>query len=308
MSRTTPDKALKRATTQRHGFTLVELMVSVAVLSVMILGFSVVLSQSQRMVTGAQNVISNNANASAIAQVIRQDFAAMSKDGFLAIVAPGDDSYPPQIVFTATGRSTAASPDYSGRQSDAAIICYRIRNDRNHADAPTLLCRETHLLTGMGVWNPLTNDVTGSYLSFVAGFSRAQIAALLTTFADYASLPSVPADLAEMRETWPILATDCPVENFDVHWLHHDVTDDEWYGFEGTEDPVSHDSWTGTTLGVVTPTQSDATDEVEARHPVGANNYVAMWSHHNRENWPRAVRLRFTLGGEPFEIICPVRP
>ena len=48
-------------------FTLMELMVSLVILSIMLLGFSTVLSQAQRVVVGSQGVADSGADAAVVA-------------------------------------------------------------------------------------------------------------------------------------------------------------------------------------------------------------------------------------------------
>jgi hypothetical protein len=77
-------------------------MVAVSILLVMILSFSVLLSQTQKLVTTAQRSIQMNTSAAAIAQMIRDDVASLSKDGFLyvkhTVNNPRDT-----LMFTTTG-------------------------------------------------------------------------------------------------------------------------------------------------------------------------------------------------------------
>jgi len=79
------NQARQTADRRTGGFTLLELMVAVAVISVMVLGFGAVLSQARRVVTTAERRMRADAAASAIARVIRRDMQNISKYGFLYI-------------------------------------------------------------------------------------------------------------------------------------------------------------------------------------------------------------------------------
>jgi len=98
-------------------------MVAVSILLVMILSFSVLLSQTQKLVTTAQRSIQMNTSAAAIAQMIRDDVASLSKDGFLYIkhVSSVAGKERDTLMFTTTGSyqsvldesvATAARVDY----------------------------------------------------------------------------------------------------------------------------------------------------------------------------------------------------
>jgi len=98
-------------------------MVAGSILLVMILSFSVLLSQTQKLVTTAQRSIQMNTSAAAIAQMIRDDVASLSKDGFLYIkhVSSVAGKEKDTLMFTTTGSyqsvlddsvATAARVDY----------------------------------------------------------------------------------------------------------------------------------------------------------------------------------------------------
>ena len=73
------------------GFTLIELMVSVGILSIMIVIFSGILSQVQKVMNSSNESILTDTNATAACRLIRRDLSTIStKSGFLAIRRDGN--------------------------------------------------------------------------------------------------------------------------------------------------------------------------------------------------------------------------
>jgi prepilin-type N-terminal cleavage/methylation domain-containing protein len=70
---------------KQGGFTLMEMLVTVAILAIMIGSFAVVLGEAQELVVTSQAVMKANARATALAGIIREDIARISRLGFLRI-------------------------------------------------------------------------------------------------------------------------------------------------------------------------------------------------------------------------------
>ena len=307
---------------RQGGFTIIELMVAVSLAVIMILGFSVVFTQSHRVVKSGQGFIRANAEAAAISQAMRRDFADLTKDGFLAIIAPTDDT-PPAIVFTAAGTFAAKSPDFTGGYDDtgglhqalranAAIICYSIRENSMFSPPrpKNVLCREANLLTAhpnpagrpRPIWDP-NSDVMDRYLTDVRRYSRSEISGTVVSgfVNQYLTVPTRANTLAQVREVWPILLTDCDVTTLSITWLLRDPSDGtwRWHGFEGTIEPgtagieglpaILDTDWKDKRV-------DDANKPVEFLRINGADRaYMALWTHEDKTNWPRAIRIRFVL-------------
>ena len=309
---------------RRAAFTLVELLVSVGILSIMILGFAFVLSASQRAVVGAQDLARGNSEAAAVARLIREDLATLTKEGFLAIVKPFGDT-PPALIFTAVDTFTGRSPAEESTTSNAAVICYKIREDTSRVDSDgdalrDVLCREAILLTGnddLGADNngwQSGKDAIAPYLADIAQWSRARIISnqesapggredviqLLAN--EYLSVASQPTTLSEVQEAWPILVTRCT--EVSIQWL---AADDKWYGFwygdpgAGTKPSDPDDPEKPNVVRL--ERKGDAT--IEFVHDT-TDDYVAVWSHNDQSNWPRAIKIRFLLSGQPYEVVCPI--
>jgi prepilin-type N-terminal cleavage/methylation domain-containing protein len=67
------------------GFTLLEVMISVAALAVLAVGIAAVFDVTGRTVTGGRRISALNAYANLLQQQLEADFAAMTRDGFLVI-------------------------------------------------------------------------------------------------------------------------------------------------------------------------------------------------------------------------------
>jgi hypothetical protein len=107
------------------------MMVAVAVVAVLVLGFSQVLSSTQRVVVGGQEIIRTNAEGAAIAQLIRADLSHLSRDGFLAVRSADASGTHDRLVFTAVGtyqnkQINAGDPSLV---SNAALIDWGLTSD-----------------------------------------------------------------------------------------------------------------------------------------------------------------------------------
>ena len=284
----------------RRGLTLMEMMVSLAVLVMIMLAFNAILSQSQRVVVTSQNMTGANAQAMAISQVLRQDLSSITRDGFLAIVGPTNESPPtPQaIIFTATG--TYDSRTFPNTTANAAVVCYSIREDAGRKLIPDILCREANLLAmtgGAGVWE---QDVMNVYLSDIGAHTREEISTdVLADLADnyspsaYYPVNSRPAGLEDVLASWRLLGANCT--RFSVQWL---ASDDNWYGpkADGSDE---YDSFAPSPGG-----SADIETDIETLRDTDA--YMALWSWHDKTNWPRAVKIRFTISERDYEVICEI--
>jgi hypothetical protein len=239
-------------------------MVSVSILVVMILAFSIVLNQSQRVVTTAQRIMKANESALAIAQTMRSDFSSISRDGYLKISSVGGR---PIISFTAAGlyrsllddaTATAARIDY-GCNSDNVMWRRVTLLDPTRPASTDRIMRSLSDCTDPNVCN---TDLISS--------SPAPPALSHPTF----TVP--PNNLGDVDLLRSYLAGNCSF--FQISYVASTVTTAAWRA------PTV---WTG---------------------PVTAD--VPAWYSTNRDQWPLAIRIAFTLGeyddAAPFEVIVPV--
>ena len=185
---------------RRRGMTLMELMVSVAILAVMILGFSNVLSQTQRVVNDSQRLMRANASIAAISQLMRSDFRSVSKIGFMRV--KGDF-----VAFSSVGPSYSLTSNYRGL---GKFVAYRIvRDAKLNPAAQDILCRQAFILKED---NPspdgLTADVWTWDLATVQAMNLATLQGQITNIADPSRDPVVavpPLTPTNFRNSWQVL-------------------------------------------------------------------------------------------------------
>lgn len=101
---------------RRRAFTLLELMVAVAILGILIVIFSGILTQVTRIMNLSNDAIRIDRAVGALDKLIRRDMSSISKGGFLKIT---DGTH---IAFAAVG--SFDSMVSAGESSNAAIIDY----------------------------------------------------------------------------------------------------------------------------------------------------------------------------------------
>lgn len=194
-----------------RGVTLIELLVAVLILVVMILAFSRILSQGQVVVSRSQRAMRANAQAAAIAQVLRRDVAAITIDGFLYVGS--EDA--PALVFSAVRPFTSHRPpnNLTDIHANAAVICYGAVDDSSPGTTGKVLCRKAHLLTkpgGAANWDPKTNDVMVMFLTNIHQNQwGAQPNQIISKLGEENEIASLPSTLAEAKDTWAVLVSGC---------------------------------------------------------------------------------------------------
>ncbi len=161
----------------RRGFTLMEMMVAVGAIAVLSVGIASVFSTIGKTVSGGRRISQLTAQAAQIENAMRQDFARMTRDGFLMVRQQLTNTGGPrgggvrkvaltatdtssrvrridEILFFAKGHFTssreAISPDYQA-WSDAARIYYGhgTRQVSNAAPTPPILSDFNFVNAGM---------------------------------------------------------------------------------------------------------------------------------------------------------------
>jgi prepilin-type N-terminal cleavage/methylation domain-containing protein len=267
---------------QAKGLTLIELLVTIAILAGMILGFAVVLSSAKSVVSTTQAQMRANAAAAAVAQVIREDFGRITKHGFLCIREG-------KLIFTTAGYHASLLP-YTGKHgtgvtiAPAAVATYG--TCANPAGSSPVLFRRSLLLYGSHIRQDResTEDSVRWDLAHYQGMTASE----LSTAIDNDFLAGAPAALAVpppnnlglVQDLWQCLTHG--VTDFSIEWTHDDV--------EGSGN-IQWQKWTG------------------------GNN--RLWTHHDPNAWPVAVKIRFRLvdrampeefrdGAMHYEVICPI--
>ena len=247
---------------RRTGMTLPELIVSVAILGIMVMTFGMAITTARKLVWGSQRTMTVNAEATAIARVLRDDLARMTKDGFLAIVAEdvqdkdSNDIPADHLVFTAVGTyrslvdptilAPAARIDYG---LTAASLLWRravllspnpgeVRTEDNNSDDHEKFALEyyklyskpnlTAFVTGASTFTypPPDNLVVTPYGTGVWTFNPMTEEPLNLTMS--------PNTKAELTDQWPQLAngvTSLKVEYMDAEgrWAARTVGSSLWW-------------------------------------------------------------------------------
>ena len=200
-----------------RGMTLTELLVAVGVLAIMVLGFGTILSQTQRVVVGAQESMRANGQAAAIEQIIRNDVLRVSKIGFMSVT---DANGSPALVFTAAGVNQSLTGDARGLGS---IVAYGLCDNDGAGAAGKILLRHGRVLD-----SDVAGGVDADQLAMDLAELQIQDAAAMdaTKSSILAGLPSslsAPASsLSEVGSLWQVLARDCAV--LKIEWTTGDLS------------------------------------------------------------------------------------
>ncbi|MGC9454196.1 MAG: PulJ/GspJ family protein [Phycisphaerae bacterium] len=261
---------------RRRGLTLAELMVSVAVLSVIAVTFTTILSQSQRVVSMSQQTMRANANAAAIAQTIQKDFRRLTHNGFLRIAGPRDDQ---RLYLVCAGPSRSVT---GGPMGTGSIVSYGLCDNPNGNGK--VLYRTAWVLHREDTDPPdfeRHNDYPDVIRADLADVQRLGHLGMRDLIDDELeelyprSLAVPPGDLDEINDLWMVLT---------------DNVEEVEFAF--------------------TTGETDGDGELEWIS--GAN----LWTSEDLENWPQAFRIRLQLteellpaGAAPltYELVVPVR-
>jgi len=239
----TPERSAPAAEWARSpgatGMTLMEMMVSVAILAGMIVAFNIILTQSQRVVSGTQRMIRANAAGMAVAQVIRRDLAAVSKNGFLHVGTDGQSGQ--MLAFATAGTSESVTGNAEGLGS---IVCYRLAV--NSVDStPSILCRRGLLLTA----NPGTSvDVAGGaqpdFFDVQKLSADGQIdTSVVPALRGGLTLRVPPANLTDVGNLWQVLTYN--VQQLRIEYAMRNTTGGigAWQTAARTWDSRDQDAW-----------------------------------------------------------------
>ncbi|MDY7011916.1 MAG: hypothetical protein SVV80_14390 [Planctomycetota bacterium] len=286
--------------------TLVELMVSIAILTAIILIVSTLLASAQRVVGTSQETIRADADARVIAERLRADLSGLTSEGFLAIYTGAGDRQ--HLLFTTVGPYRSMTETGNPTIANAARIDYGLTGGANN-----ILWRRAFLLNGES-GAPTGGDMEKISLAEYKTWPRVNFDFALynggeeylwdgNPFKCFIMPPSPemtlpPNSLSEVKALWPYLARPC--SNLKIEW-----TDGEcdattkmllWYNSASPKEAA----WVDRDVAV------DAI-EYDADLTVGDDRYCALWTHGNKDNWPSALRITFTLGkggtAQTYEII-----
>lgn len=306
------------------GLTLIELIVGVAILSIMILAFGIIMSESRKVVSVSQANMRGNSEAYAIAQTIREDIRHLTQNGFLCITERDVAGLPAKaqtLVYTAANPSPSVTNSaIAGANGTVAAMGLCNNTKPATAGGGPVLFRASWLLSSTIGVTAADKDVFFSTAGATSDLSMFQTAArggldsyitnILTT-AGYVPSQVVcpPTTLAEVNELWKYLATNCT--DLQISWMDGSVYPAaevakagqiRWFDRNAPKDST----WAAKTIASGTVEYADA-----------AGNYRALWTHHDQTNWPVAIRIRFKLNdpnlaeqfrvsGVDYEVICPI--
>ena len=327
------------------GMTLIEMLVSVSILTVMILAFSTILVQSQRVISVSQTSRRSHAMAFAIARVIRSDFRRITQNGFLAI-CNRTGSEDPLMVFTTAGTTQGAASDARGAGS---LVCYGLCSNSSSTNGHRILWRPQYILSQFapgqnalslnGGGTPPQPERMNLELANIQVFPRRETSSTPSVIDSIVEIPIgipglIPTGTSTLRvppkngsdlgQLWQALVTDC--SDLTITWtdgvseavvcngasMKNDL---RWFGIDrkvaATITPaLTQPRWSGIA----------DTEETDTKYS-GTFSYYALFTHDNQKVWPRAVKIRFTIyekgmpaefvgtngtGGMEYEVICNI--
>jgi len=267
------------------GMTLVELMVALGILAGIIVIVNSMIINARHAIISSQDALAVNADARAVIARLRTDLASMTREGFLAICNDPDDGQ--HLVFTAVGpfasvvdscTANAARIDY-GLTTDSYKILWRrailldpTNNSQNDHEQITLADYKTwpRALINFVLYND-----SGGY-----SYNGINFPCFINPLENIV-IP--PITLEDVNNLWPYLASPCT--NLKIEWTDGTLTGGKitWYGPDNPKDS----NW---------DTHSPSDNTIEYANIAG--KYCALWTCENKDNWPKALRITFTLGNK----------
>jgi type II secretory pathway pseudopilin PulG len=188
--------------------TMIELLVSMGILTLIVLAFGTILSQTRQVADKSSAFMQANASATVIAQALRDDLARLAPQGFLAVYTDSvlEPNRNQRLVFTAVRPFT--SQVNAGIATNAARIAYGL-------DANSRLWRKAVLLSNTTTTTDVENAWLGQYDPNCHPTTPIDLNANLPT---YCADPIIPLNitLTNMVSFWPLLAGSC--SRFQVSW------------------------------------------------------------------------------------------
>lgn len=280
------------------GFTLVELMVAVAVLAIMITIVASIISECHKVVMTSQATMRANNSAGAIAQLLRRDIARISQNGFLCITT--DNGRPVMVFMTAGTASTIRERNGNDPILGTGTLTMIGEADNQYEPNHSLLWRTAYVFAP-NLGSQWKNDaIGGTDFSNIQSWPRDSadpsmalaIRSWLTAVGPSKFMVTVPVvDMDDVNVLWQVVATHC--EDLEILWTNGDLNATtnalEWYG--------------------------DSNRLGQEPEDIASPNYFALWTHHDQNNWPKAIKISFKLNdpeapegdkGMSYEIICPI--
>ena len=313
---------------RRRGFTIMELVVTVAAMTIMMAAFGNILLQCKRVVNATHLNLRMNHRISVVADLFRRDIQRMTKDGFLCLTEMADGL--PAIMFTTGGPSYSVLGDVEGYGS---IVAWGLAGRREKDSMNThldVLWRPEYVFYSKG---EIAFDPTGGRqppdvanfmypgdennletLQMIKAATHEELAGPLGVIDNIVSENTAtymipPPSKREADKLWKAVSRD--IKRITIMWTDYSEWNDDdsikWYGMEW-DYSANLESWSyAIKKQLETPT---------AGHPefYSQDGYRAIWTSHEPGRWPKAVRLQFYFAdealpsgfGKVYEVICDI--
>ncbi len=294
----------------RRAFTIIEMMVTIAILAMMIGSFSAILVQCQRVVGAAHKVMRANTKAAAIERVIRRDIHRMTKGGVLAITNIPTGGEPGLVITTGEPVDSITT----NAQGLGSFVVYTTKPNKADNSTGAILWRPEYVFSAVSGDDTMSTDLTE-----VQAYSRteadSEVNSLLSGPVGL-DLYMPPVDLDQLADIWQVLTEGCDdleiseLEGYEydrglsIMWTDGSVNvsgELNWYGIDRGAD------------GAIVPVPSGIT-EIES---VSGSSYEALWTADTVRYWPKAIKIAFNIIDPEmppemqsfrYEFVCEVRP
>lgn len=312
------------------GFTIMELVVTVAAMSIMMAAFGNILLQCKRVVNATHRTLRMNHRISVITDLFRRDVRRITKDGFLCITQIADGV--PAIVFTTAGPNQSV---LAGVQGYGSIVAWGIVGRREKDSMNTYLdtlWRPEFIFAVPGTDTTGVPDDVADFiptqsaletLKDVKTASHGDISTMVDDLLGRAGAVFMipPPSKVEADKLWMAVCRDMAVSESDgspfplaaITWTDYSEQNAdgsfEWYGLE-----VTGSEEQGSWQARVNPKSADAGAPVGAEAFGGAGGYRALWTSHEPGSWPKAIKLKFWIDrdalpegfGQVYEVVCDI--
>ncbi len=277
------------------GFTLVELMVSIAILTAIILIVSTLMSKTRQAVELSQGTIAADADARAAVDRLRTDLAGLTTEGFLAIYTDTDGRQ--HLVFTAVGAyrsmvdstiANVARIDYGLTGSSAQDVLWRRAFLLNAESAATTA--NDHEKISLADYKTWVRDNI-NFALYNAGGNYTWAGETFDCFITTPSMTLPPNSLSEVSGLWPYLVRPC--SNLKIHWTDGTLDGADLITWYGPDAPKKPGDWSARDAIYQ---DNNPTDDDAMEYDAGDDRYCALWTYRKKDNWPSALRITFTLG------------
>ncbi|NLW86721.1 MAG: prepilin-type N-terminal cleavage/methylation domain-containing protein [Planctomycetes bacterium] len=276
MSNTT----MRHNATSNRGFTLVELLVSVAVMAIMITIVSTIVSECHKLVKSSQATMRCNNTAGAIAQLLRNDVSSISQNGLLFISTIDNK---PIVMFTTAGpaRALVAIDDVTHDYVQGAGTLTMIGQMDNAGKAGGDVLWRAAYVFAPHMPMDWGKDAFGGH--------------------DLASIQALPAEMKTMCIDWK--------NAVETTKLHVPVEEKLHVPVEAIADV--RDLWQVVATGL-TEFGVSWKDDTGWHEPDGTD---MIWTHHDQNAWPTAIKFNFKLSDPEapadyreleYEVVCPL--